>query len=60
MSKHQYLISANSTFSLWAYYFGMQQMEKFYFPFEWAYSIQNKGYELFSDDFNNVELIKED
>jgi hypothetical protein len=60
MSKHQYLIGANSTFSLWAYYFGLNQMNKFYFPLEWAASIQNKGYKLFSDDFNNVELIRED
>ena len=59
MSKHQYLIGANSTFSLWAYYFGMQHMNKFYFPLEWASSIQNKGYKLFSDDFNNVELVRE-
>ncbi len=60
MSKHQYLIGANSTFSLWAYYFGMNHMKKFYFPLEWASSIQNKGYKLFSDDFNNVEMIRED
>jgi hypothetical protein len=60
MSKHQYLIGANSTFSLWAYYFGMNHMSNFYFPFEWASSIQNKGYKLFSDSFNNVELIQED
>jgi hypothetical protein len=60
MAKHQYFIGANSTFSLWAYYFGMNHMKKFYFPFEWASSIQNKGYKLFSDDFNNVELIRED
>lgn len=57
LSKHQYLIVANSTFSLWAYYFGMNQMKKFYFPLEWAASIQNKGYKLFSDYFNNIELI---
>jgi hypothetical protein len=60
MSKHQYLIGANSTFSLWSYYFGMNNMNKFYFPLEWASSIQNKGYKLFSDNFNNVELIQED
>ncbi len=60
MSNHQYLIGANSTFSLWAYYFGMKQISKFYFPLEWALSIQNKGYRLFSDDFNNVELIQEE
>ncbi len=60
MSKHQYLIGANSTFSLWAYYFGMNQVKKFYFPLEWAFSIQNKGYKLFSAEFNNVELIRED
>lgn len=60
MSKHQYLIGANSTFSLWAYYFGMKSMNKFYFPLEWASSIENKGYKLFSDDFSNVELVRED
>lgn len=59
MSKHHYLIGANSTFSLWAYYFGMKSMNKFYFPLEWASSIQNKGYRLFCDKSNNVELIQE-
>lgn len=60
MSKHQYIIGANSTFSLWGYYFGMNHMNKFYFPLEWASSIQSKGYKLFSNDFNNVELVRED
>jgi hypothetical protein len=60
MSKHQYIIGANSTFSLWGYYFGMNHMNKFYFPLEWASSIQNKGYKLFSDEFNNVVLVRED
>ena len=60
MSKHQYLIGANSTFSLWAYYFGMNHMKRFYFPLEWAASIQNKGYKLFGDHFNNIELIREE
>jgi hypothetical protein len=59
MSQHNYLIGANSTYSLWAYYFGMKEMNMFYFPMEWASSIEIKGYKLFGDGLKNVELIRE-
>ena len=60
MSKHDFLIGANSTFSLWAYYFGMNKMNSFYFPQEWALSIQKKGYVLFDEDYTNFEFVQED
>ena len=60
MSKHDNLIGANSTFSLWAYYFGMDQMSKCYFPSEWAASIQKKGFELFNPTFANFTLVNEE
>jgi hypothetical protein len=48
MSKYNFLIGANSTFSLLAYYFGKNKMNSFYFLQEWILSIQKKGYELFN------------
>jgi hypothetical protein len=60
MSKHDFLIGANSTFSLWAYYFGMNKMNSFYFPQEWALSIQKKGYELFKPNLLNINLVNEE
>jgi len=55
-----FIIRANSTFNLWAYYFGMNKMNSFYFPQEWAFSIQKKGYVLFDEDYTNFELVQED
>lgn len=60
MSKHQYLIGANSTFSLWAYYFGMNEMTMFYFPKEWSSSIEKKGFQLFSRLHSNYQLVNEE
>jgi hypothetical protein len=59
MSKHEYIIAANSTFSLWAYYFNRKNIKCFTFPMEWAESIHNKGYMLFDNDYSNVILVKE-
>ncbi len=60
MSKHQYLIGANSTFSLWAYYFGLNNIQKAMFPTEWVASIHKKGFELFNPAFANYTLINEE
>ena len=60
MSRHQYLIGANSTFSLWAYYFGMHDIQKAMFPAEWVTSIHKKGFELYSPAIYNVQLIDEE
>jgi hypothetical protein len=60
MSKHEYLIGANSTFSLWAYYFGMDEMSKFYYPKEWAVTIEKKGYEIFGRTERNFQLVNEE
>jgi hypothetical protein len=60
MSKHEYLIAANSTFSLWAYYFNMSNIKCFTFPKEWAETIQNKGYQLFDKSLSNVVLVNEE
>ncbi len=60
MSKHRYLIGANSTFSLWAYYFGVNEIQKAMFPAEWVISIHNKGFQLFSSTYKNVELVNEE
>jgi hypothetical protein len=60
MSKHEYLIGANSTFSLWAYYFGLKHIKLAIFPKEWVNSIEVKGYQLFSSEFSNINLINEE
>ena len=60
MSKHQYLIGANSTFSLWAYYFGLNNIQKAMFPTLWVTSIHKKGFELFNSAFANFTLVNEE
>jgi hypothetical protein len=59
MSSHNYLIGANSTYSIWAYYFGIDDMENFFFPKDWANSIESKGYMLFGMKNKNLYLIEE-
>ena len=58
--KHQYLIRANSTFNLWAYYFGLKNIHKAMFPTDWILSIQRKGFELFNPAFSNFTLVNEE
>jgi hypothetical protein len=60
MSNHKYIIGANSTFSLWAYYLNAKNIKCFTFPKEWAETIQLKGYKLFDETVSNVILVKED
>lgn len=60
MSKQQNLIGANSTFSLWACYFGMNDIQMAMFPTEWVTSIHKKGFELFSSRYDNLQFVKEE
>lgn len=60
ISKHEYLICANSTFSLWAYYFGMNDIKQAIFPKEWVNSIEEKGYDLFNREILNIKLVDEE
>lgn len=60
MSKHQYLIGANSTFSLWAYYFGLNNIQSAMFPTEWVTAIRRNGFQLFNPGFANFTLINEE
>jgi hypothetical protein len=60
MAKHQYLIGANSTFSLWAYYFGLNNIQKAMFPTEWVASIHKNGFELFNPNLLNINLVNEE
>jgi len=60
MSLHQYLIGANSTFSLWTYYFNQDKIIWAGFPKEWKEGIESKRYALvFPEIHKNVHFINE-
>jgi hypothetical protein len=60
MSQHNYLIGANSTYSLWAYYLNQENIVWSSFPKEWRDSIENKGYLLTLPEIHkNVKFIYE-
>jgi hypothetical protein len=55
-----FIIRANSTFNLGAYYFRINKMNSIYFPLEWALSIHYKGYVLFDKAYKKFKIIPED
>jgi hypothetical protein len=60
MSKHKYLIGANSTYSLWAYYLNQKNILWASFPKEWKEGIESKGYALVIPEIHkNVHFINE-
>jgi hypothetical protein len=60
MSQHNYLIGANSTYSLWAFYLNQENIVWASFPKEWRSSIQNKGYLLTLPEIHeNVHFMNE-
>jgi hypothetical protein len=60
MSKHKYLIGANSTYSLWAYYLNQKNTLWASFPKEWKEGIESKGYALVIPEIHkNVHFINE-